>query len=587
MTEPSVPLPPARRPHAPPRPAGPPASDPLQQLIQAQSGAPRGDATAYLRAGAHLDPAFRDAVIEELAEHPYRVPPPSPGVDLVAVLKECYAARRQAVRRAVLVLLAAAALAVCVILAVLMAGNVDGSQAFDLLVRLWLLELAVPLVFVAARLIRSDRPGRRRIGNWLAVGCLLLAIPALGWQWVAALVAVWFAVALADRRRLEQTLYDLGTGRATVPEDHHHQELYQRLAQQQADPDVVYSDYAPFVGAGIEVDHWSFADDLRPDPSARPASQEQALTVPVVHARLRTELARLGAVGAPAYPGDRLHGIAVHDLVFKSGKRLGPAADWCGHGPGTAFAALAPYAARCAAALNGGAHDPARWWVDSVDLAAEERLRHYLAVRVAGWQGEIVVTVFVRAQLQGGQLFLESRAFVLPPIARGYHAIDTAAPPADLGDWLGLGLASLASLPALVAGSVGVLRRAARSRRAVGRNALRYARMCRENRLVEHGPTLSVRELGAEPAYQQLFQEMDVQRFLKSVRARIGSAVHDCLRDHGLRTDGARTLQSVVINHGVQVQGDVHGVVQSGDGASASYRPLATPAPRVGSTRQD
>ncbi|MFJ4596820.1 MULTISPECIES: hypothetical protein [unclassified Kitasatospora] len=597
MAEPSVPVPPPRypHPHPPLPPVAPTVPDPLQQLIQAQTGAPRGDATAYLRAGAHLDPAFRDAVIEELAEHPYRVPPPTPGVDLAAVLKECYAARRQAVGRAVLVLLTAAVLpvlAVCGAVSLMASGQADVPHALDVLLRFWLLQLTVPLVFVAAWLIRSDRPRRRRTGNWLAVGCLLGAVEVLGWHWIAALLAVWFAVSLAGRRRLEQTLYELGTGRAAAPEDPLRKNLYRRLARQQADPDVVYSDYAPFVGAGIEIDHWSFADDLLPDDplpeaQAEPAATAQALTVPAVHARLRTELARLGAADTPAYPGDRLHGIAVHDLVFKSGKRLGPAADWCGHGPGTAFAALAPYAAHCAAALNGGGPDPEHWWVESVDLAAEERLRHYLAVRVAGWREEIVVTVFVRAQLQGGQLFLESRAFVLPPIARAYHAIDTAAPPADLGDWLGLCAASLAALPALVAGSVGVLRRAARSRRAVGRNALRYARMCRENRLVDHGPTLSVRELGAERAYQQLFQEMDVQRYVKCVRARIVSAVHDCLRDHGYRTDGAEQLQHVVINNGVQVHGDVHGVVQTGDAANASYRTLTTPAPRVGGTRQD
>ncbi|MFJ9611459.1 hypothetical protein ACIRS1_34480 [Kitasatospora sp. NPDC101176] len=609
MTEPSAPVPPPRRPQTPPPPPGVPAVDPLQQLIQAQTGTPRGDATAYLRAGAHLDPAFRDAVIEELAEHPYRVPPPTPGVDLVAVLAECYAARRQAVARAVLVLLAAAVVPVLTVCAVLAVAEGGPAGALDPLLRIWLLQLALPLALVAAWLVRSGRPGRRRLGHWLAVGWALTSAAAIGWPWIAGLVAVWFAVALAGHRRLELTLHDLGTGRAAAPEDPDpaHQDLYRRLARQQADPDVVYSDYAPFVGAGIEVDHWSFADELVPDPtagdpadfsagppagpsagpSAGPDAARAPLTAPAVHARLRTELARLGAAGAPASPGDRLHGIAVDDLVFKSGKRLGPAGDWCGHGPGTAFAALAPYAARCAAALNRGLRDPAGWWVESVDLAAEERLRHFLAVRVSGWHEEIVVTVFVRAQLQGGQLFLESRAFVLPPVARAYHAIDTATPATGAAEWTGLAAAALLSLPALVAGSAGVVRRAARSRRAAVRNAAWYARMCRENRLVDHGPALSVRELGAEPAYQQLFQEMDVQRYLKCVRARIVTAVQECLREHGYRTEGARALQNVVVNHGVQVHGDVHGVVQSGESAAAWYQPIATPAPRVGSPRPD
>ncbi|MFE6050947.1 hypothetical protein ACFQ6N_09340 [Kitasatospora sp. NPDC056446] len=562
-------------------------------------------------------------MIEELAEHPYRVPAPTPGVDLGTVLKECFAARRQAVGRAVLVLLAAGAVPAVVVLDLLslsasepVSGPDAGSRAVGLLVRVGLAYLGIPLVFVAAWLARSDRPGRRRLGTWLAVGCALVAGQVLGWAFVGGLLAVWFLVALAGRVRLERTLHDLGAGRAAVPEDPVRQEVYHRLAWQQAYPDVVYSDYAPFVGAGVQLDHWSFADELLPDPAAAPAADPTpVLTVPVVHARLRAELARLGAASVPAYPGDRLHGITVDDLVFKSGKRLGPATDWCGYGPGTAFAALAPYAERSVtrpvpgtgspgtgspgtgspgtgsagpapAGPAGAPYGAAHWWADSVDLAAEERLRHYLAVRVEGWNAEVVVTVYVRAQLQGGQLFLESRAFVLPPVARAYHAIDTAAPPVDAGDWFGLAAAALASLPVLVAGSAGVLRRAARSRRAEVRNARRYVRMCRENRPVDHGPALSVRELGAEAAYQQLFQEMDVQRFVKAVRARIVSAVRDCLRDHGFRTDGAEVLQNVVINSGVQVHGDVHGVVQSGAAASASYRTVTPPAQRVGSGPQ-
>ncbi|GCD40195.1 membrane protein [Streptomyces chrestomyceticus JCM 4735] len=82
-------------PAVPPRPRRPPEPPaPSRQLIEHHAGPPRGTATRYLCAAGYLDRTFRDAVIAELVEHPYRVPAPSPGTELVRVLHECLRARR-------------------------------------------------------------------------------------------------------------------------------------------------------------------------------------------------------------------------------------------------------------------------------------------------------------------------------------------------------------------------------------------------------------------------------------------------------------------------------------------------------------
>ena len=88
---PPSPVPEPRRP-APP-PSGPGST--LRQLVRSQAGNRPGGRTDYLRGAAHLDRWFRDAVIKELAENPHRLPPPSFGMDLAAVLKECFLARRE------------------------------------------------------------------------------------------------------------------------------------------------------------------------------------------------------------------------------------------------------------------------------------------------------------------------------------------------------------------------------------------------------------------------------------------------------------------------------------------------------------
>ncbi|MCD9194411.1 hypothetical protein [Streptomyces albireticuli] len=616
MTRPPGPQPPPDPRPPGTRPPGPVPRDPdsaLWQLVKAQAGSRPGDATACLRGAAHTDRAFRDAVVAELAENPHRVPPPSYGVDLVAVLKECFFARRRAARRGALML---------VLPFPLLPLDVTGALLPPLLVLVARFWLFVARVVTGAVERGAERTGSERAVRggrvltavlWLLV-VLFLASTVLGG--VSGLVAGgtvrhlltallvlagWTAVAAVDQYRRTCLLHLFATGRAPVRPDGHGRTAarFRQLARQQADPDVIYSDYAPFVGAGIEMDSWSFAIELLPDtdradrPSSdgrlgkrlgEPLAEPRELTVPAVHARIRAELLRLGEAGS--YPGDRMHGIQVDDCVMKSGLRLGPAADWSGTVPGTAFHRMAPFARRAAAVELGlapGDPVPATWWPDSLDVAAEERLRHYLAARVGSWEGEVVLTVFSRVQLQGGLLFLESRAFLLPPIARKYHAIDDVMPPADAADWAALVRRALGSAVVLAGEAPRDLLRGPRTAALTTRNEDWYARMCRTDRVVDHGPRYSVRELAAEPHYQQLFQEMDVDRFLTGISTRTVTAVRGCLHDAGYRTSEYDSRANVVFDNSVHVNGTVHGNVQTGDRARASYRTVTPPRPHIGS----
>lgn len=628
---------------------GPLPVSPLVTLLQSQLGGRRGDATGYLRAGAHLDRGFRDAVIEELMENPHRIPPPPFGIDLVAVLKECLAARSRAAQRG-------------------LAFLVVPFTAFLVDPRITLIAFAVTILLGAAPAVRTALRGKSRKGGRArgVLGLLVLLIVAyagsvaffrgtrfLGGRGLLALVVIvlgWTLVAAFDQHRGLVLMHRLATGQAPDRSDGAGRPAarYATLRAQQADPDVVYSDYAPFVGAGVEFDHWSFAIEMvpgggpaadgrdrppagastgtsggttagpsagpspgtppvpSPDNRTGPAAGTPAgpapqtaggtplgtpLTVPTVHAWMRDALCHLGVQGPYAqYPGDRLHGISVSDYVFKSGLRAGPVESWTGTGPGTAFAAMAPGAWAEAAALLGldpALPAPPTWWADTLDLAAEERLRHYLAVRVGSWNEEVVLTVFTRVQLQGRLLFLENRAFLLPPISRAFHTIDTMVPPVRASDWFALLGRALGSCAALGASAVPDIGRQVTTGSRIAAGHRWYADMRRSHRPVDHGPKGSVRELGADSDFQQLFQEMDVQRFYKSIELRTLTAVRDCLRAHGYRTDEYDARQNVVINNGVQVNGNVTGNVQSGTHARAGFQQVAAPRSRIGTQQSD
>ncbi|MFC9947139.1 hypothetical protein [Streptomyces pratensis] len=609
MTDPQVP-PPRTTPDPDPAgdPPGPTYSDAgsaLWQLVRSQAGKRPGSATSYLRGAAHLNRGFRNAVIKELAENPHRLPPPSYGVDLAAVLKECFVARREvAIRAAALLGLPLLMLPVSTVGA---------------LVPL-VLALLLQLVRALGRRLKKAFKGRdeagvvnrgSRAGQGLTVSLLLIAFVLALWQVVPLSVAAlqlllsgfggadtafvafllvltgWAAVAVVHRYRTELRLHSLATGRAAERPDP--PVAAARLAEiraQQADPDVVYSDYAPFVGAGIEWDRWSFAIELVPDTEKRHpdlTGRRAAFTVPEVHSRIRRDLLRFGE--GEAYPGDRLRGLQVDDHVMKSGKRLGPSSDWSGTGPGTPFHTMGPAAAGEAARMlrvPQGGQAPETWWADSLDLFAEERLRHYLTVRVGSWGDEVVLTVFSRVQMQGGLLFLESRAFLLPPIARAYHRIDDILPPRDLRGWAELVGPAFTSVFSAVTDSLSDLLAPSRTKARTARSRHWYERMCATDRPVDHGPAYSIRELAAEPRFQQLFQEMDVSRFLTSIRTRTLTAVRNSLRDAGYRTSEYDARTTVLLDRSVHIGGAVHGNVQTGDNSRAKHQTVMTPQPQVG-----
>ncbi|MFE7757393.1 hypothetical protein [Streptomyces sp. NPDC057429] len=621
-TQPNGPEPgPVPGPRADPLPPVVPLLDPrsrLGMLIRSQAGNPPGDATAYLLGAAHTDRSFRNAVITELAEHPHRIPPPSYGVDLAAVLRECFLARRQAAIRGALLL------GLPVLLAPLDVVGALITVALVLYIRFFLYVVRGLAGFLTPRTEPGNAPpaGAGRVIRALlflfvsvyVAGQVVTSVAALFAEGLfisksvcrydeageyscvseselnltpvaAVLVLVgWLVVASVFQHRSTRLLHQFATGRTPVrPDPPAHAARLAELRQQQADPDIVFSDYAPFVGAGIELDHWSFAIELTPDVDHKADGTAPGFTVPDIHARIRSELLRLGE--GDAYPGDRMHDIRVDDYIVKSGLRLGPSTDWSGTGPGSAFLELAPEARREAVAQLGGAPDapaPATWWPDSLDLAAQERLRHYLTVRVGSWGNEVVLTVFSRVQVQGGLLFLESRAFLLPPIARAFHSLDEVTPPDSVWDWFELVQRASASVFTLVSDAPNDLLRISRTAGRIGRSRVWYEHMCATDQVVDHGPKCSVRELAAEPTFQQLFQEMDIQRFLKSIQARTLTAVRGSLRDAGYATGEYNARANIVFDHSVHVSGTVNGTVQSGNNARANHQTITTPQPHVG-----
>ncbi|MFG2508873.1 hypothetical protein ACGFOW_25610 [Streptomyces rubiginosohelvolus] len=282
--------------------------------------------------------------------------------------------------------------------------------------------------------------------------------------------------------------------------------LQRRIRLEQHAPLIMYAEENPFCGAGTPYRPWNLAVELRP--------REGAPTEPLDNARiLRRIVPLLEALRVPSPHGsaegaaavrDRLRELVVDECVFLPAAGLPRRSD-------------APYGPDAFAQHRGRA----------VEEGGEGR-RHFLRIRVGGWSEQVVVTVFVRVHTQGGMLMLEVAPHVLKPVHTLFRDADRAAHRHRNNNAFGKAVWALTRTPASAVRALVVLGRGAAS-------AWKLLTAGNAGALAE-GPAFSVRELGADDE-ASLFQDMDVDRYLKSIEDRVNGGVQLALREAGYETD--------------------------------------------------
>ncbi|WP_399119135.1 hypothetical protein [Streptomyces sp. KM273126] len=536
-------------PAAPPTPSAPPPIPPHAS-----------EASRLLCAGAYLDSAYRDRVIEELDLNEQRIVAPSLGFDAARVLAHALRARR---------------------LELAWAGAIVGLWVVGLLVTDFLLAgyLLPSALLAMGTAIRGDDdrpPFPRRLAafvvRWLGrivFGLFLVAtvvfafsgsdsgsssepscdsydsngycqsysyddgpgfwdflkglLPALselvgGDASVQALQA-WLALVLfvgvalctgAQRSQFARALGgelsperfpDAASDPAESEDNRRFQRLKQRIRLEQRAPLIMYHESRPFCGAGAAYDTWVLAVELRPDgmEKVRPMSNRTILDV----VRPLVEGLRLPSEYAGHAVRDRLRWLEIDECVFLPAEGLGSRED-------------APYSQEAFEEHRARA----------VEEGAEKR-RHFLRVRVGGWEEELVVTVYVRIHTQGRMLMLEIAPHVLQPIRADFKDADRTAHRFRSNSTFGKATWAVGQVPRSAIGSLVTLGHGA----AYGWQLLTGG----YGNALPDGPAMSVRELGSARA-GSLFQQMDVDRYLRSVQDRIANGVRTALADHGYQT---------------------------------------------------
>ncbi|MDG4864351.1 hypothetical protein P8605_40030 [Streptomyces sp. T-3] len=543
-------------------------------LLDAPKPPGASEATRLLCAGTYLDRRYRDAVIEELYVREEHIVAPSLGFDAARVLAHALRSWRLDLGWAAAILLLwvvglplseyllITVLIPCVLLA--LAAAVRGTAPeppshrwapalvlrwcgrIFLLLALWATlrtafgadegqstaSVSDGLLPEEATSVLVDAGGGeiKTFHAWVVIVVLLLVAGCVAGQ------RGQFARALAGELHLSR-FADMAADPAESAQGDRFQRLRTRIRLEQHAPLIMYHGARPFCGAGRAYENWTLAVELRPDPDKeqQPVSNRRILerVRPLIEG-LRTPSV-VGAGGGDLVQ-DRLRRLEIDECVFLPVTGL-PRRD------------LAPYDEQSFAAHRDAA----------VEEGGETR-RHFLRIRVGGWEEELVTTVFVRVHTQGGMLMLEIAPHVLLPVRADFADADRITHQYQHNSLFGKTAWVAARTPRSIGFALATLwHGGALSWRIVTGGY---------GRAMPDGPAYSVRELGSYGS-SSLFQDMDVDRYLKAVQDRVANGVRQALVEAGYRTDEFAQKIVNVSDGGVLIQNS-RGAFAIGDGNVAT-----------------
>jgi len=362
----------------------------------------------------------------------------------------------------------------------------------------------------------------------------LVSLGSGSFGFVALLILAAWAVVFFDELSRRHGLLGgkLARGRFRVedvdaPVDAAHRERLAELAQEHDGNVSVYSGFVPFVGSGFDLDGWSFTvDTSRPDSKLTRTRGPQPFTAEEIHDHVA------GSLRALAFSG-----LTVSDRLYVNGRDIRNDERFLNDPFSRPYSTVSPALVRSLIGKTDGV------------------ARHYLSVRIVGWDGELVVTLFVRFCMSGRNLFAEASYFLLPSLRAQYHKVDevTATPTPRqvlelLRSTVPLTLAvGLAAPFRVVHAALASFQRGAALRAAT--------REIKENPRFDYGAKTSIRQSGTAPNFHHYFQKLDKEMIVKIVERELLDSIVQFLEARGVDTSDLKEKTNVIENHGVIVTG--------------------------------
>lgn len=198
---------------------------------------------------------------------------------------------------------------------------------------------------------------------------------------------------------------------------------------------------------------------------------------------------------------------------------------------------------------------------DYLPRAKQEVARTFVTFTRMSWARQLVVTLAVRATLQGDRLMVEGRTSALLPLQAEFEHFKVIPLTAREQTWEVAKAASGIAMP-LLFGAWGRWRRARRIVRHGTEKMIEQGKLIADQRDFDHGATTSLRQECSIGALTADFPGIDEVMFSDVMNRRIFEAVDDFLVLHGVDTDEFRSqrlmlLETATVKHMLYRPSDV------------------------------
>jgi len=321
------------------------------------------------------------------------------------------------------------------------------------------------------------------------------------------------------------------------------------IAQEQRGNVVVYSGFSPFVGSGFDIGGWSFAvNTIKGKEEAGKKFDPVPFELPEIYDCLAHTITALG-----------LDGLCIEDKLFVDGQEIRNDKRFLPNPFTRPNDEVTPSL------------------VKSFIGTCTQHVRFYKCVKVIGWKGEIILSIFIRFARVKNNLFIEASYFLLPPLKDQYHLVDAMNPALSPRKEIKLAITSAFKTPFLIIFSPFLVFFHLTRPYERWKRREEFARLIAENFAFDYGAKTSIRETVTSSNYRRYFQKLDQAMNFKLVERQLLDGIIDFLDGKNIDTSELRERQTTILNNGVIISG---GTITAeslavGEGAKSTISRLA------------
>lgn len=294
---------------------------------------------------------------------------------------------------------------------------------------------------------------------------------------------------------------------------------------------IVYSGYSPFIGSGYNIGGWSFALDI--DKGKKTFDIEHTpvgFSLWELYKGLEVELKKLD-----------IPNLQISDKVFVNGQTIRNDME------------LLPNKLS-----NPSDHVSDNYMYRVMNGEENQKARFYKVIQIIDWEGDIVFSSFIRFQKSAQNLFVENNYYLLPPVKSEIKAVDDRQKIIGVRGFLKwlfklfftMFWHSILSIFKVFLGINSILNK------FLGSEKRSLKKKVKSSPSYDYGATSSIRELISQDAYNQHFQLLDKEMYMKIIEKRVFNFIEDFLQTKNIDTSEFKERETSILNNGIIVTGN-------------------------------